>query len=212
MKVFVAGASGRVGKELTNDLIEAGHEVVAASRHAVQDEWPKGVTPCMLDFHEEASEMAAKLAGCDAVYFVAGSRGKDLLQTDAFGAVKLMMAAKQAGADRFVMLSSIFSMQPERWAQEPSLAGITNYNIAKFFADEYLANISGLRWTIVQPSVLKEEPGTGKIEVDPAHDGSNPIPDVAAVLAGVLDRPNTVGKVIMMRSGDTPIADALSAV
>lgn len=210
MKVFVAGASGRVGRELTKDLIEAGHEVVAASRHAEEDNWPVGASPCKLDFHEDASKMAAKLAGCDAVYFVAGSRGKDLLQTDAFGAVKLMMAAKEAGAERFVMLSSIFSMQPERWAEEPSLANITDYNIAKFFADEYLANISGLQWTIVQPSVLKEEPATGKIQIDPEHDGSNSIPDVAAVLAGVLEHPNTVGKVIMMRSGDTPIGEALA--
>lgn len=212
MKVFVAGASGRVGKELTADLVKAGHQVVAASRHAREVEWPAGVIPCAFDFHEDVEEMAKKLAGCDAVYFVAGSRGKDLLQTDAFGAVKLMKAAKEAAVDRFVMLSSIFSMQPERWAQEPSLAGITNYNIAKFFADEYLVNVSGLEWTIVQPSVLKEQPATGKIEIDPEHDGSNPIPDVAAVLAAVLERPNTVGKVIMMKSGSVPIDEALARV
>lgn len=212
MKVFIAGATGRIGRELIKNLTGAGHEVVAASRHANEAEWPEGVTPCPFDFHCSADEMAAALEGVDAVYFVAGSRGKDLLQTDAFGAVKLMMAAKKAGVNRFVMLSSIFSMQPERWAEEPSLANITDYNIAKFFADEYLVNISGLQWTIVQPSVLKEEPATGKIEINPAHDGSNPIPDVAAVLAGVLDHPNTVGKVIMMKSGSTPIREALSVV
>lgn len=33
----------------------------------------------------------------DIVYFVAGSRGKDLLQTDAFGAVKTMIAAEKSG-------------------------------------------------------------------------------------------------------------------
>lgn len=212
MKIFVAGATGRVGRDLVERLAGTGHEVVAASRHASEAELPADVTLCPFDFHSDVDEMATALSGCDAVYFVAGSRGKDLLQTDAFGAVKLMMAAKRVGADRFVLLSSIFAMKPERWAEEPSLASITDYNIAKFFADEYLVNISGLKWTIVQPSVLKEEPGTGMVELDPEHDGSNPIPDVAAVLASVIDRPNTIGKVIMMRSGDTPIAEALAEV
>ena len=212
MRVFVAGATGRVGRELVRNLVDIGHEVVAASRHAQETEWPDGVTPCAFDFHDGVDAMAGALEGCDGVYFIAGSRGKDLLQTDAFGAVKLMQAAAKARVRRFVMLSSIFSLQPERWAEEPSLAGIIDYNIAKFFADEYLVNISGLKWTIVQPSVLKEEPATGKIEVDPAHDGSNPIPDVAAVLASVLEHPNTIGKVIMMRSGGTPIDEALSEV
>lgn len=212
MKVFVAGASGRVGKELVADLVAAGHEVVAASRSAEEVTWPNGVTPRTFDFHVDAKEMAVQLNGCDAVYFVAGSRGKDLLQTDAFGAVKLMQAAKEVRADRFIMLSSYRAMEPEFWQNEPSLAGITNYNIAKFFADEWLVNQSGLQWTIVQPCVLTEEPGTGKVELNPERGGENPIPDVAAVLADVLEYPNTIGKVIMMKSGTTPIADALAAV
>ena len=212
MKVFVAGATGRVGRELVGDLVVAGHEVVAGSRHPEETDWPTGVTPCAIDFHDDESAMAADLKGCDAVCFVAGSRGKDLLQTDAFGAVKLMRAAKSVGANRFVMLSSIFAMQSERWAEEPSLQNITDYNIAKFFADEYLANISGLEWTIVQPTLLKEEPGTGRIELNPEHDRSTPIPDVAAVLAGAKDHPHTIGQVHMMRSGGPPIDEALSEV
>ncbi len=122
------------------------------------------------------------------------------------------MKVLAAGVRRFVMLSSIFAMRPEKWPEEPSLASITNYNIAKFFADEWLANRSGLDWTIAQASVLKEEPGTGRIELDPEHDGENPIPDVARVLAEVLGRKNTVGKVVMMHSGDTPIGEALAGV
>ena len=35
--------------------------------------------------------LSQKLQDIDVIYFVAGSRGKDLLQTDAFGAVKVMM-------------------------------------------------------------------------------------------------------------------------
>lgn len=110
------------------------------------------------------------------------------------------------------MLSSIFSMQPEKWAEEESLSSITNYNIAKMFADEWLMRNTDLDWTIIQPSVLKEEPGIGKIEVDPKTGGSNPIPDVAEVLVDVLGMPNTVGKVIIMKSGNESIMEALERV
>ena len=164
------------------------------------------------DLHAQRDAVAETIQGFDAVYFLAGSRGKDLLQTDAFGAVKLMQAAELIGIRRFVMLSSIFALEPEKWAQEPSLQAITNYNIAKFFADNYLVNCTGLDYTIVQPSVLKEEDGTGRIEIAPEHDGANPIPDVAQVLCEVLERENTFKKVIKMRSGDTPIVSALETI
>ena len=156
--------------------------------------------------------MAEKLKDFDAVYFLAGSRGKDLLQTDAFGAVKLMQTAESVGIKRFIMLSSIFALEPEKWSQEQSLQKITNYNIAKFFADNYLVNCTSLDYTIIQPSVLKEEDGTGMIELNPEHDGSNPIPDVAEVLCSVLERENTFRKVIKMRGGTTPIDTALTKI
>ena len=156
------------------------------------------------------NEMADIIKGMDAVYFLAGSRGKDLLHTDAFGAVKLMQACEAVGIRRFVMLSSVFALEPEKWAEENSLKNITNYNIAKFFADNYLVTNTDLDYTIIQPSVLKEEEGTGKIELNPEHDGSNPIPDVGRVLSSVLTMENTFKKVIKMRGGDTPIAEALA--
>lgn len=212
MKVFVAGGTGRVGRELTRQLVEAGHDVVAASRHAETLEASGHVTPMPFDFHDGVDTIAGKLDGVDAIVFTAGSRSRDLLQTDAFGPVKLATAAAKAGVRRYVQLSSIYALEPERWAGEPSLRSITDYNIAKYFADRWLLDHSGLDLTIVQPSVLKEEPGTGRIELDPEHDGANPIPDVARVLMEVIGRRNTYGKVIRLRGGDEPIGEALARV
>ena len=50
------------------------------------------------------------------------------------------------------------------------------------------------------------------IEVNPEHDDSNPIPDVAEVLCSVLKRENTFKKVIKMRGGNTPIDTALANI
>ena len=211
MKIFIAG-TGRVAKCVIEKLTAAGHTICCGSRHPDNIVETDNCKPVFFDLHAERNEIEKQIDGFDAVYFLAGSRGKDLLQTDAFGAVKLMQASENAGIKRFIMLSSIFALEPEKWAQEQSLQNITNYNIAKFFADNYLINCTSLNYTIVQPTVLKEEEGTRMIEIDPEHDGSNPIPDVAEVLCSVLERENTFRKVIKMRGGSTPIDTALSNI
>lgn len=212
MNVMVAGASGRVGKALVEILASRGMQVKAGCRHPENIEKQENVEPTLLDLHASADEMARALQGIDAVCCVAGSRGKDLLQTDAFGVVKLMEATERAGIKRFVLLSSIFALEPQKWEEEPSLKAILNYDIAKFFADNWLVRNTDLEYTIVQPSSLVEEEGTGCIELYPKHDGTNPIPDVAMVLADVLERKNTYRRVIMLRSGSEPIPEALDRV
>lgn len=211
-KIFIVGGSGRVATELIKDLVTADNKVVAGARHPEKIVQLNGVTPIALDLHEDIAKLASLMAGCDAVYFVAGSRGKDLLQTDAMGAVKTMQAAKRSGVKRYIVLSSMYALQPEKWSEYPALAAITDYNIAKFFADNYLINNTDLDYTIVQPASLTEEVGTGKVSFGEGNDTTNPIPDVARVLASVLDADNTIGKVIMMRSGNTPIADAVKNI
>lgn len=209
-QVFVVGGSGRVATELIKDLTSAGYQVVAGARHPEKVIELAGVTPVKLDLHADVDQLAKLMKGSAAVYFVAGSRGKDLLQTDAMGAVKTMRAAEQDGIKRYVMLSSMYALQPEKWSQYPALAEITDYNIAQFFADRYLIDNTSLDYTIVQPATLTEKPATGKVSFGEGDDTTNPIADVARVLADSLDAPNTIGKVIMMRSGQTPIKQALA--
>ena len=211
-KVFVAGGSGRVATDLIKDLVADGHQVIAGARHPEKIVQLAGVTPVTLDLHGDVAKIASLMAGADAVYFVAGSRGKDLLQTDAMGAVKTMQAAERAGIKRYIMLSSMYALQPEKWADYPALAAITDYNIAKFFADNYLIHNTDLNYTIVQPATLTEEPATGRVTFGEGDDTTNPIPDVAQVLATVLANGNTIGKVILMRTGDTPIDTAVKEV
>lgn len=211
-KVFVAGGSGRVATELIKDLVADGHQVIAGARHPEKIMEMDGVTPVTLDLRGDVAKIASLMAGADAVYFVAGSRGKDLLQTDAMGAVKTMQAAERAGIKRYIMLSSMYALQPEKWADYPALAAITDYNIAKFFADNYLIHNTDLDYTIVQPATLTEEAATDKVTFGEGDDTTNPIPDVAQVLATVLANGNTIGKVILMRTGDTPIDTAVKEV
>lgn len=211
MKIFIAGASGRVGSKLTDDLVHDGHEIIGGARNPGKVVKDNHVTPVKFDLHESVGQMTEVLSKVDAVYFTAGSGAKDLLQTDAFGAVKLMQAAANNGIKRFVMLSALFSLEPDKWRTVKGLDGLTDYNIAKFFADNYLIH-TDLEYTILQPTVMTDKPGTGKITVDDGEFGYNPANDVAQTLADILKYPNTKHKIIKMREGATPIDEALSRV
>lgn len=211
MKIFIVGASGRVGRLLTTDLVQVGHEVVAGARQVDKVVDDEHVHPVKFDLHTSVDQMTQIIGQVDAIYFTAGSGAKDLLQTDAFGAVKVMEAAKKNGIKRFIMLSALFSLEPEKWRTVKGLDGLTDYNIAKFFADNYLIN-TALDYTILQPTVMTDKPGTGKITVDSGQFGYNPAPDVAQTLADILKYPNTIRKIIKMREGKTPIDKALSRI
>lgn len=208
MKIFVVGSTGRVAENLIKDLVSDGHEVVAGARKIERVVELEHVTPVHFDLHDDVDEMTKSIKDVDAVYFVAGSRGKDLLQTDAFGAVKVMQAAEKNGIKRFIMLSSMFSLEPQEWHRE-GLADLTDYNIAKFFADNYLISNTKLDYTILQPASLTEEEGTGKVSINDSGK-QNAIPNVAQVLAALLKHDNTIKKVIRMSDGDQNIDDALT--
>lgn len=208
-KIFVFGGSGRVATELIKDLVADGNTVTAAARHPENIIKMDGVIPDKLDLHASVTDITKQIRGADSIYFTAGSRGKDLIQTDAMGAIKTMIAAENANVKRYIMLSSMLSLDVDSWSKIP---GLEDYLAAKFFADNYLMHSTSLNYTILQPTNLTEEKGTGKIELAAPSKGENPIPDVAQVLADLLKFPNTIGKVIPMHSGDTPIDQALKAV
>ncbi len=201
MKIFLAGSTGRVATETLKKISEKGYDIIAGARRPEAVVALPQVTPVILDLHASVGEIAEFIKGCDAVIFAAGSRGKDLLQTDAYGAVKLMQAAEKVGIKRFVMLSALYSLTPDKWPDS-----LTDYYIAKYFADNHLISQTQLDYTIIQPGALVEEEGTGKISVDNQGLSRIAISDVGAVLAEVLDKQETIKKIIEIHPGDTLIS------
>jgi uncharacterized protein YbjT (DUF2867 family) len=67
-----------------------------------------------------------------------------------------------------------------------------------------------LRWTVVRPGRLTDDPGTGLVQVGTLPGGAVPRADVAAVLAEALRTDGTVGKAFDLLAGELEIQLALA--
>jgi uncharacterized protein YbjT (DUF2867 family) len=209
MKVLVAGANGQIGRHLIRMLAEGGHDVRAMIRD--EDQAPGlrelGGDPVVADLE---GEVAHTVEGCDAVIFSAGGgpgSGAEKKETiDRGGAAKLVEAAREHGARRYVMVSAMGAADPEAGSE-----AMQPYLFAKAQADQALQE-SGLDYTIVRPGSLTNEAGTGTVEAAPSlgRRGEIPREDVARTLVVTLEKENTFGKTFEVLSGDTPIEEALT--
>lgn len=212
MKILVIGASGRVGSDLVNMLLEDNHHVIGTTRQDAKLFDHDHYSQLDLDISADKQNIQEQMdEDIDAVYFVAGSGGKKVLDVDLHGAVKTMQAATDEGIKRYIMLSTVFSLDTNKW-DNPSIDALKEYYIGKHYADLWLVNDSGLDYTIVQAGALKERDATGKISVNQDQAGENAIADVAEVLKVVLHADNTIKKVFNMQNGDTPIKEALATL
>lgn len=211
--VTVIGGHGKVAQRLIPLLVADGHDVTAWVRNPqhVQEVAATGASVMEADVEQlNTEEMLQRLRGQEGVIWSAGAGGGNPSRTyavDRDAAIRSMDAAMEARVRRYVMVSYFYN-RPEHGVPEdnPFFA----YAEAKAAADAYLQN-SQLRWTILGPSSLTEDPGTGRIETGEGVTASSVSrDDVAAVAAYVLTHPATVGRVIDFNNGDTAIPDALA--
>lgn len=211
MKILVIGASGRVGTELVKQLLADEHQVIGTTRQKQTLFNADNYSQLDLDITADKDDIQSQMDDdIDAVYFVAGSGGKDVLEVDLHGAVKTIQATQDKGIKRYIMLSAAFSLDTSKW-DSPGIADLKQYYICKHYADQWLVNNSTLDYTIVQPGALKERAGTGNIAIDDKA-GENSIEDVATTLASVLNADNTIKKAFNMHNGDIAIAEAIATV
>jgi uncharacterized protein YbjT (DUF2867 family) len=214
VRVAIAGGHGQIARRLAKILSQRGDQVVAIIRNPDHrsDVREAGAEPAVVDLeHASEEDVAQAIAGSDAVVFSAGAgpgsgpARKDTM--DYGGAVKLIAAAKQAGVPRYVIVSS---MGADSDAPGDDTFGV--YLRAKGRADDAV-RASGLDATVVRPGGLTNDPGTGRVRLDESlRSGRVSRDDVAAVLAAVLDSPNTIGRTVDLIGGNTPIAQAVAAL
>jgi uncharacterized protein YbjT (DUF2867 family) len=194
-------------------LVASGHEVTAVIRNAAHthDVSAAGAPPLVADLAElTVEDMAKILAGQNAVVWSAGAGGGSPARTEAIdrdAAIRSMDAALLAGVDRYVMVSYFGAGHDHGVETSDSFFA---YAEAKSAADDHLET-STLNWTILRPSALTDDPGTGSIDIGDGISATQvPRADVARVVVEVLDRSASFGAILTFNTGPTPIAEAVS--
>ena len=216
MKVFVIGANGQIGKQLTNLLHESKEHTVKAMVRSKEQSVAleeKGIETALVNLEDSVEKIAEATRDCDAIVFTAGSGGSTgadkTLLIDLDGAVKAMEAAEKANIDRFVLVSAIQANNRENWSTV-----IKPYYVAKHYADRMLMQ-SKLNYTIIRPGGLTNDSGTGSIKAAKNITSGNrmiPREDVAKTIMASLTEEKTYRSAFDIVSGDKVIEDALKEI
>jgi uncharacterized protein YbjT (DUF2867 family) len=211
MRVAIAGAHGKIAMRLIPRLAGRGDAVVGLVRNPEHagDIRGAGAEPVVCDLeHATVAEIADAIRGADAAVFAAGagpgSGAQRKLTMDRDGAIKLVRAAGEARAARFLVISSVGTENPPDGDDVFSI-----YLRAKADADAAV-EASDRDWTIVRPGRLTDEPGTGAVRIDSSpFRGEISREDVAAVLEALLHDVPVSRQVFYLNGGGEDIRQAL---
>ncbi|QGH70562.1 SDR family oxidoreductase [Pseudactinotalea sp. HY158] len=211
--ITIIGGHGKIALRLSRLLSARGHEIRSWIRSAAQENEVRaaGATPLILNVEPVGTNsFTTLLQGQDVVIWCAGAGGGNPQRTyavDRDAAIRSIDAAQAAGVGRYLMVS-YFGSRTDHGV--PADQPFFHYAESKAAADAHL-RASSLDWTILGPSRLTDQPGTGAIETgDGIEAGAVSRDDVAAVAAAALEHPGTIRTTIAFNNGPTPIADALA--
>lgn len=212
--VTIIGGHGKIALRAARLLTDSGAEVNSVIRNPDHeaDVRATGATPVVADIETlDVDGLREVLRGSGSVLFSAGAGGGNPQRTyavDRDAAIRSMDAAVAEGVERYIMVS-YDGAGPDHGVPEDN--SFFPYAEAKAAADAHLRD-TDLGWTILGPGALTDEPGGESIGVgaDKREDRATSRDTVAAVIAAVLRRPDTVQRTIEFSDGDTPLGEALT--
>lgn len=206
--VFVAGAHGRTGRHIVKALRRENYEVRGLVRNESQrdhlQEW--GAKPYIGDLRTVFSE---GIDGADAVICAVGAGDKgDPEEIDHLGTVRLIEQSAMLGVNRFILISSMGTLEPERM---PKI--LKPYLLAKRRAEKVLEE-STLCHTIIRPGGLTDDLPIGKVSIRDGFTYSGFISrnDVAEAAVLALKLPETEHAAFNLIAGETPLVQALQSL
>jgi nucleoside-diphosphate-sugar epimerase len=144
MRLAITGGTGFVGSRLIDAAVADGHAVRALTRRSMDSRPNVDWVPGALDQPAALDEL---VAGTDAVIHVAGvltgRTAADFDRANVDGTQAMLSAAKAAGVNRFVHVSSLAAREPQ----------LSLYGASKA-TSEALVAAPGLRHAIVRPPAV----------------------------------------------------------
>ncbi|MEM6613234.1 MAG: SDR family oxidoreductase [Cyanobacteria bacterium P01_C01_bin.72] len=198
MEVFVAGATGKTGRHIVRQLIDAGVPVTALVRDLERGQTilPQGVVLLEGDVLKPATFKSA-LSSCNVLICATGASPSldptGPYQVDYEGTKNLVDAAQKQGIEHLVLVSSLCV---SKFFHPLNLFWLVLY--WKKQAEKYI-QASGIPYTIVRPGGLKDEDNDDNIVMstaDTLFEGSIPRPKVAQVCVEALSQPEAKSAIV----------------
>jgi len=177
MKITIFGATGETGRQLVEQALATGYEVVAyicnPSKLNINHERLKVIQGELAD--EPLIESA--VSGAGVVISALGPRGGSKNKPITHGMQNIIAAMKKQGVHRLIITSTLSAKDPK---DQPELKAKALVSIVKFTMRDSYEDIvstaetvrnSGLDWTIVRLTMLNNNPKTGKVKAGYVGDG-----------------------------------------
>ena len=212
MRVAVIGATGYVGGRLVPQLLAAGHEVrcLARTPNRLNDvPWRHDVDVVTADVLDRSS-LEVAFGGIDAVFYLVHALGQsaDFEQTDRLGAENAQIAAQAARVTRLVYLGGLGDDDPAKLSAHLA----SRHEVGQILAAGSVPVTELRAAVIIGSGSVSFEMLRHLVEVLPAMvcprwvttTRCQPIAiaDVLHYLVAVLDRPETVGRVLEIGGPD----------
>jgi nucleoside-diphosphate-sugar epimerase len=201
--IFLAGASRGVGREIAKCLVAQNQKVKALLRteDARQELVEMGITVVIADAMDATGVEQIMLA--EPIYAVISTIGglpKDGERADYLGNKNLIDAAKKAGVQKFILISSIGSGESAVALPPQAMETLRPVLLEKEKAEQYLV-ASGITYTVIRPGGLKSEPATG-----------NGVLTANYTIAGTIHRADVAQLAVQCLTHDAANNQILSAV
>jgi putative NADH-flavin reductase len=213
MKLTIVAATGGIGRQLLEQALAAGHEVTAVVRNP--NKLSREVRTVTADLTAaDPAALQSAVAGADAVLSGLGPRSNAEAGITWQGTRAIVAAMQATGVRRIVAVSAApigtvpSPGRPKPPRHDPGdglfmrhlFSPMTKAAFRGTYADlalmeDVLAD-SGLDWTVVRPPRLTDKPPTGAYRTAYGQNLRRGLfisrADVAALMLGVLERPETI--------------------
>ncbi|HKM59985.1 MAG TPA: SDR family oxidoreductase [Candidatus Bathyarchaeia archaeon] len=171
MKIVVFGASGGTGKQLVEQALVAGYEVVVYVRNPSKLNVSHEHLTVIQGELSDAALIETAVKGTGAVLSALGPRGGSKNKPLTQGMRNIIAAMKNQGVRRLIMTSTLSAKDSKDKPDFRTKAMVNLVKTTMHAAYEDIVSVaetvraSDLEWTIVRLAILNNKPKSGKVKV-----------------------------------------------
>jgi putative NADH-flavin reductase len=170
-KITVFGATGKTGKQVVEQALAAGYEVVAYARNPSKLNVSHEHLTVIQGELSDVALIETALKDADAVLSALGPRGDSKNKPLTQGMQNIIAAMKKQGVRRLIITSTLSAKDAKDKPDLRTKAMVNLVKITMHAAYEDIVSVaetvraSDLDWTIVRLALLNNKPKSGKVKV-----------------------------------------------